>query len=143
MNQLTSEPAQGVISMPATVVLADDGRPIFVRIAEEIENGIVDGTLVEGTQVPSTTELAAFHRINPATAAKGVNQLVADGVLHKRRGIGMFVSTGARDRLLDRRRSRFASEFVQPLVDEARKLGIDVDELKTMLDKSDKNGSGT
>ena len=123
-----------------TKVLADDGRPIFVQIAEEIENGIVDGTLGEGTQVPSTTELAAFHRINPATAAKGVNQLVADGVLHKRRGIGMFVSTGARALLLDRRRSRFASEFVQPLVDEARKLGIDVEELKTMLDKSDRTG---
>lgn len=132
MNQQTREP----VTVPVTVVLADDGRPIFVRIAEEIENGVVDGTLAEGTQVPSTTELAAFHRINPATAAKGVNQLVADGVLHKRRGIGMFVSTGARDRLLDRRRSRFASEYVQPLVDEARKLGIDVDELKTMIDKS-------
>jgi DNA-binding transcriptional regulator YhcF (GntR family) len=140
MNQLTGRPSEEAPSVPATVVLADDGRPIFVRIAEEIENGVVDGTLAEGTQVPSTTELAAFHRINPATAAKGVNQLVADGVLHKRRGIGMFVSTGARDRLLDRRRSRFASEFVQPLVDEARKLGIDVEELKTMLDKSDKSG---
>jgi DNA-binding transcriptional regulator YhcF (GntR family) len=120
-----------------TKVLADDGRPIFVQIAEEIENGIVDGTLAEGTQVPSTTELAAFHRINPATAAKGVNQLVTDGVLHKRRGIGMFVSAGARGRLLDRRRTRFASEYVQPLVDEARKLGIDIEELKTMIDKSE------
>ena len=119
-----------------TTVLADGGRPIFVQIAAEIENGIVDGTLAEGTQVPSTTELAAFHRINPATAAKGVNELVADGVLHKRRGIGMFVSEGARERLLDRRRARFASEYVQPLVDEARKLGIDIEELKTMIDKS-------
>jgi DNA-binding transcriptional regulator YhcF (GntR family) len=121
----------------ALTVLSDDGRPIFLQIAEEIESSIVDGTLAEGEQVPSTTELAAFHRINPATAAKGVNQLVADGVLHKRRGIGMFVTTGARALLVDRRRARFASEFVQPLIDEARKLGIDIEELKTMIDKTE------
>ena len=121
----------------ALTVLSDDGRPIFVQIAEEIENSIVDGTLAEGEQVPSTTELAAFHRINPATAAKGVNQLVADGVLHKRRGIGMFVTAGARALLVDRRRARFASEFVQPLIDEARKLGIEIEELKTMIDKNE------
>ena len=119
------------------MVLSGDGRPIFLQIAEEIESSIVDGTLAEGEQVPSTTELAAFHRINPATAAKGVNQLVADGVLHKRRGIGMFVTTGARALLVDRRRARFASEFVQPLIDEARKLGMDVEELKTMIDKAE------
>ena len=88
-------------------------------------------------QVPSTTELAAFHRINPATAAKGVNQLVADGVLHKKRGIGMFVTDGARVLLVDRRRNRFANEFVEPLIAEARKLGIDLDELKTMIDKKE------
>jgi len=119
------------------MVLSGDGRPIFLQIAEEIESSIVDGTLAEGEQVPSTTELAAFHRINPATAAKGVNQLVADGVLHKRRGIGMFVTAGARALLVDRRRARFASEFVQPLIDEARKLGIEIEELKTMIDKNE------
>ena len=118
-------------------MLSDDGRPIFVQIAEEIENSIVDGSLAEGEQVPSTTELAAFHRINPATAAKGVNQLVADGVLHKRRGIGMFVTAGARALLIDRRRARFANEYVQPLIAEARKLGIDIEELKTMIDKKE------
>src|SRR5689334_2306047 len=121
----------------ALIVLSDDGRPIFVQIAEEIENSIVDGSLAEGEQVPSTTELAAFHRINPATAAKGVNQLVADGVLHKRRGIGMFVTAGARALLVDRRRSRFANEYVEPLIAEARKLGIDIEELKTMIDKKE------
>jgi GntR family transcriptional regulator len=121
----------------ALSVLSEDGRPIFVQIAEEIENSIIDGSLAEEEQVPSTTELAAFHRINPATAAKGVNQLVADGVLHKRRGIGMFVTTGARALLIDRRRARFANEYVEPLIAEARKLGIDVDELKTMIDKKE------
>ena len=117
-------------------MLTDDGRPIFVQIAEEIENSIVDGTLAEGEQVPSTNELAAFHRINPATAAKGVNQLVTDGILHKRRGIGMFVTNGARDRLRERRRARFAAQYMDALVTEARKLGLAVEDLHDLLDRS-------
>ncbi|AVT30438.1 MULTISPECIES: GntR family transcriptional regulator [unclassified Plantactinospora] len=113
----------------------EDGRPIFLQIAELIENSIIDGTLAEETQVPSTNELAAFHRINPATAGKGVNQLVDDGILYKKRGIGMFVATGARARLRDRRREEFAQQFLHPLLAEAGKLGIDADELKRMIDR--------
>jgi DNA-binding transcriptional regulator YhcF (GntR family) len=112
----------------------DDGRPLFLQIAEQIEGSIVDGTLPEETQVPSTNELAAFHRINPATAAKGVNQLVADGVLYKRRGIGMFVATGARTQLLERRREDFARQYVAPLIAEARQLGMDAEEIKKLID---------
>src|SRR5688500_698749 len=111
----------------------DDDRPIFLQIAELIENSIIDGSLMEEAQVPSTNELAAFHRINPATAAKGLNQLVADGVLYKRRGVGMFVATGAREQLLERRRSEFADQYVSPLMAEARKLGISVRELNAMI----------
>jgi len=81
----------------------DEGRPIFVQIAEQIENSIIDGSLAEESQVPSTNELAAFHRINPATAAKGINQLVDDGIIYKKRGIGMFVTSGARAKLRLRR----------------------------------------
>jgi DNA-binding transcriptional regulator YhcF (GntR family) len=117
----------------------DEGRPIFVQIAEQLENAIVDGSLPEGEQAPSTTELAAFHRINPATAAKGMNQLVSNGILHKRRGIGMFVADGARAQLRDRRRTRFAEQYVVPLVTEARKLGLDAEDLKNMIDKWDQN----
>ncbi|MEU7812583.1 GntR family transcriptional regulator [Pseudonocardia sp. NPDC049154] len=112
----------------------DDGRPLFLQIAEQIEASIIDGSLQEEGQVPSTNELAAFHRINPATAAKGVNQLVADGVLYKRRGIGMFVSTGARTQLLERRREEFAKQFVAPLLAEARRLGMDAEQIKKMID---------
>ncbi len=90
--------------------------------------------------MPSTNELAAFHRINPATAAKGVNQLVDDGILYKRRGIGMFVTSGAREKLRDRRREEFADQFVSPLVTEAAKLGIDRGDLKKMID--DVGGDG-
>ena len=111
----------------------EDGGPIFRQIADQIENSIVDGTLAEEAQAPSTTELAAFHRINPATAAKGINQLVADGVLYKRRGVGMFVASGAREQLLKRRRSAFAQQYLRPLLAEADKLGIGAHELTTMI----------
>lgn len=113
----------------------DDSRPIFVQIAELIENDILAGALPEETQVPSTNEFAAFHRINPATAGKGVNMLVDDGILYKKRGIGMFVSSGARERLVAKRRDRFQNEFVAPLIVEAEKLGISEAQLVDMIRK--------
>jgi GntR family transcriptional regulator len=112
----------------------DDGRPLFRRIAEELETAVVDGSLAEEAQAPSTNELAAFHRINPATAAKGIAQLVTDGVLYKKRGIGMFVATGARALLLERRREEFARRFLGPLMAEASKLGMDAEQVKKMID---------
>ena len=80
--------------------MIEEGKPLFLQIAEQIEDSIVDGSLAEEAQAPSTNELAAFYRINPATAAKGVAMLTDKGVLYKRRGIGMFVADGARDVLL-------------------------------------------
>ena len=113
----------------------DDGRPIFLQIAELVERQIIDGSLPEGEQVPSINEFAAFHRINPATALKGITLLVDAGVLYKRRGIGMFVAEGARARLLAERRERFAAEYVHPLVVEARALGLTTDHLIEMIRK--------
>ncbi|MQA35991.1 GntR family transcriptional regulator [Modestobacter roseus] len=111
----------------------DDAGPIFRQIATQLEDAIVDGSLPEESQAPSSNELAAFHRINPATAAKGLNQLVTDGVLYKRRGVGMFVATGAREQLLKRRRSEFADQYLTPLLVEAEKVGISVPEIAAML----------
>ncbi len=115
----------------------DDSRPIFLQLAEQIEDEILAGVLPEESQVPSTNEFAAFHRINPATAGKGVNLLVDDGILYKKRGIGMFVSAGARDRLLAKRREGFRTEFVAPLVREAQNLGITIDQLTDMIRNED------
>ncbi|MCU1482277.1 MAG: GntR family transcriptional regulator [Subtercola sp.] len=115
--------------------MIEDGRPIFVQIAEQIENEIIDGTLPEEGQIPSTNEFAAFHRINPATAGKGVNVLVENGTLYKKRGIGMFVATGARERLLVIRRDEFEKQFIRPLVTEAAKLGITREQLVALLQK--------
>ncbi|MGG7510574.1 GntR family transcriptional regulator [Plantibacter sp. YIM 135249] len=115
--------------------MIEDGRPIFVQIAQQIENDILDGALPEEGQVPSTNEFAAFYRINPATAGKGVNRLVDDGILYKKRGIGMFVATGARERLIDKRRDDFREEFLRPLLAEAAKLGIGAAQLTDMIQK--------
>ena len=95
----------------------DEGTPLFAQIAERLAEEIADGGLAEGERVPSMNELAAFYRINPATAAKGINLLADDGLLEKRRGIGMFVATGARRRLLAQRRQRFAAQYVEPAGD--------------------------
>lgn len=122
--------------------MIDDSRPIFLQIAEMIENDIVDGVLAEEAQVPSTNEFAAFHRINPATAAKGVNRLVDDGILYKKRGIGMFVAAGARSVLMGRRREDFYEQFLRPMAREARKLGIDNQQLLTMLGREAATESG-
>src|ERR1700755_2727302 len=78
----------------------DEGTPLFVQVADRLAGEIADGGLAGGERVPSTNELAAFYRINPATAAKGINVLADDGLLEKRRGIGMFVADGARQRLV-------------------------------------------
>ncbi|ALJ18521.1 GntR family transcriptional regulator [Microbacterium sp. No. 7] len=113
--------------------MIDDGRPIFVQIAESIENAIVDGSLAEEAQAPSTNELAAFHRINPATAAKGIGMLTDKGVLVKRRGIGMFVAPGARELLLTERRAAFAERYLDPLLAEARTIGLAPDDVLALL----------
>ncbi|HXD27305.1 MAG TPA: GntR family transcriptional regulator [Arthrobacter sp.] len=111
----------------------DDSKPIFIQLAEQIEEHILDGTYPEESQVPSTNEFSAFMRINPATAGKALNRLVDAGILHKRRGIGMFVSTGARAELTAQRREAFGAQYVAPLVREAARLGIDSEELIAMI----------
>lgn len=113
--------------------MIEEGKPLFVQIAEQVEDSVVEGSLAEEAQAPSTNELAAFYRINPATAAKGVNMLVGKGVLYKRRGIGMFVSPGARDLLLQERRSAFALRYVQPLLAEALKIGLGPDDVAELV----------
>lgn len=107
----------------------DADRPIFQQLADAICAQILDGSYPEDSQVPSTNEFAAFYRINPATAGKGVNRLVDEGVLYKRRGIGMFVAPGARERLRRRRREDFAERFVRPLAAEASALHLAPDEV--------------
>jgi DNA-binding transcriptional regulator YhcF (GntR family) len=120
----------------------DDGAPIFSQIAEYLAEQIAEGALVEGQRVSSSNELAAYYRINPATAAKGLNVLIDDGLLEKRRGIGMFVAAGAQGRLLADRRRRFAERYVEPLIAEANRLGIDANALVALIRESNESQGG-
>jgi GntR family transcriptional regulator len=107
----------------------DDGSPIYRQIADQIRDDIVTGALGPGDQVMSTNQYAAFHRINPATAAKAFQRLVDDGLLYKKRGIGMFVAEGAPERLRAERRDRFFDVVLAPVLAEAERLGIPLDEV--------------
>jgi DNA-binding transcriptional regulator YhcF (GntR family) len=114
-------------------VVFDDRSPIYVQIANGIKDEVLKGALKEDEQVMSTNQYAAFYQINPATAAKGFAQLVDEGVLYKKRGIGMFVSPDARERLRSQRRERFFADVVDPMLAEARMVGVDLDEITTYL----------
>ncbi|MFJ7849997.1 GntR family transcriptional regulator [Peribacillus sp. NPDC097206] len=99
-------------------------KPIYLQIREKIEDQIVNDQLKEGDQAPSTNQLVSFYKINHATVSKGVNQLVEEGILYKKRGIGMFVAEGAKSKLVQKRREAFVDQYVIGLVQEADNLGI-------------------
>lgn len=113
----------------------DDSSPIYRQIAEQIKADILSGTLLEEEQVMSTNQYAAFYRINPATAARGFQELVDEGIIYKKRGIGMFVSAGAPAALKQERRRVFATERLEPLVKEARYLEISLSELLHQIEQ--------
>jgi len=108
-------------------------KSIYIQISEMIENDILRDIIMEEERVPSTNELAKLYMINPATAAKGVNILVDSGVLYKKRGIGMFVSTGAKKMIMERRKEDFYDNYIKRLIEEAGSLGISKEELIEMI----------
>ncbi|HEU5417544.1 MAG TPA: GntR family transcriptional regulator [Streptosporangiaceae bacterium] len=112
---------------------ANESGPIFAQIADQLANQIADGGLGEGERIPSTNDLAAFHRVNPATAAHALSVLVDDGLAEKRRGVGMFVAAGARERLVSVRRRQFAERYVRPMVTEGARLGLGLDDLTGLV----------
>jgi GntR family transcriptional regulator len=111
----------------------DDSKPIFLQIKEQLEDSIINDTIKAGERVPSTNEFAAFYKINPATAAKGINELVAEDILYKRRGVGMFVTENAKDILIEKRKQTFYDNFILPLKEEAKKLRISETDLMKMM----------
>jgi DNA-binding transcriptional regulator YhcF (GntR family) len=113
----------------------DDGSPIYRQIAEQIKADVLDGTLGPDAQLMSTNQYAAYYRINPATAAKAFQQLVDEGVVYKKRGIGMFVSGEARTQLRQQHRKRFFSDVVDPMIERARAIGIPLDEIVTRIEQ--------
>jgi DNA-binding transcriptional regulator YhcF (GntR family) len=122
-------------------VAFDDRSPIYRQIADRIEAEVLSGALAGDEQVMSTNKYAAFHRINPATVNKAFQQLVDDGILYKRRGIGMFVSRQARQTIRARRRKSFFTDVVDPMVAQAMAIGIELPELiDRITERAKENG---
>ena len=113
----------------------DDEKPVFLQIAEGMEDAILTGVFQEESQIPSTTELSVTYKINPATALKGINLLVDAGIVYKKRGVGMFVAEGAVRKLRQKRKDKFYENFVSRLVEEAKKLEITDMEIISMIER--------
>ena len=109
--------------------------PIFLQLSQGLEDEILSGVYREGEQIPSTTELAASYKINPATALKGINLLVDAGIVYKKRGIGMFVSQGALQLLKEKRQDEFFQQYVLPMVQEAKRLSIQPETLRDWIER--------
>ncbi|AFA49647.1 GntR family transcriptional regulator [Acetobacterium woodii] len=113
----------------------EDERPIFIQIAEGIEDAILTGAFSENDQIPSITELSVSYKINPATALKGIAILVDEGIIFKKRGVGMFVAPGAVLKLRDKRKELFYDHYIKKLIEEANKLGITRTEILKMVER--------
>ena len=113
--------------------LLSQNKSIYLQVSEMIETDILRGILLEEESVPSTNELAKLYTINPATAAKGINLLVDEGILYKKRGIGMFVAEGAKEHIIEKRRDAFYENYVKGLLEEAKSLGISSEQLVEMI----------
>ncbi|MFB4212296.1 GntR family transcriptional regulator [Shouchella sp. JSM 1781072] len=121
--------------------LNNGDKPLYLQIKELIEDQIVNEQLLEGSQAPSTNQLVKFYGLNHVTVAKGINLLVDDEILFKKRGIGMFVSEGAKEKLINSRKSEFVDKYVLKMVQEADRLGISEDELIQFV-RNMKKGEG-
>ena len=109
--------------------ILNEEEPIYIQIAKGIEDEILQGDVLEETQIPSTNELSKIYQINPATVLKGINLLVERQILYKKRGIGMFVASGAVTAIKEVRKESFKEVVITQLFQEAKKLGISKKEL--------------
>ena len=114
-------------------LVLNNEEPIFIQIARAIEDEIPSNGIKEEEQGPSTTELSKLYKINPATVLKGINILVDKNILYKKRGIGMFVSDGAKTIIKEARKENFKHNFVKNLLQEANKLEINREELVDII----------
>lgn len=112
--------------------------PIYIQISESIKDMILDGELLEGDQVPSTNQLADFYKLNPATARKGLNRLVDEELVYKKRGVGMFVKEGAKEVIKKRRRDDFVTSYIKDMVRESKRLGITREEIIAYIEAEER-----
>lgn len=114
-------------------IKSDSTKPIFIQIAEMIEDQILKKIISEEEKVYSTNELSVMLHINPATARKGLSLLVDEGLVYKKRGVGMFVKKGAIDMIKSKRMDSFFNNYIINLIAEGEKLGINKEEIIKMI----------
>lgn len=119
----------------------NESTPLYQQIASQLEEMIFTGGFDEGSQVPSTTQLSQQLHINPATVLKGMNILVDAGLIEKHRGRGMFVRTGARQKIMEERKESFYKDYVKTLLVEAYKLGINKQHLVELIERGEHDGT--
>ena len=120
----------------------NDNTPIYRQLRERVVAMILDGALKEGDALPSVRQVAADFQLNPITVSKAYQELVDENLVEKRRGLGMYVTEGAREALLKNERERFLREEWPPLRERLQRLGLD---LESLLEQHEarKNGGGT
>lgn len=120
----------------------DETKPIYLQIAEWLENEIISGNIESDEKIYSQYQLADIFNINPATAAKGLNVLADEHILYKKRGLGMFVTENGKERILEKRRNQMMRKMVMDLVQEAERLQVSEEELINMIKSMGVNRRG-
>ena len=115
------------------IINTDSTKPIYVQIAEWLENEIIAERFTDDEKVYSQYQLAELFNINPATAAKGLTILVEDKILYKKRGLGMFVAPEAQMMILEKRRNKTLTKMVTDIVLEAKRLSVTKEELIQLI----------
>lgn len=118
-------------------------KPIFIQIAEQLEDSIFTGVFPEETRIPSTNEFAALLNINPHTVLKGMNMLVDEEIIYKKRGVGMFVKEGAVAKIRQKRQSQFYEQYIASLIEEASKLQMTKDDIIALIERGYANECNT
>lgn len=110
-------------------------KPIFIQIAEQLEDSIFTGIFLEETKIPSTNEISALLNINPHTVLKGMNMLVDEEIIYKKRGLGMFVKEGAVKKIRQKRQGQFYEQYIETLIEEASKLQMTKEEIISLIER--------
>lgn len=113
----------------------DDSIPIYLQIKEEIENAIISEVIKEDDAIPSIRSLAQQYKVNPQTISNAITELLHDGILYKKRGIGMFVETGAHKKLINDKSKEFRNSDIKGLVSKARSLDVSKGKLIKLIEK--------
>ena len=119
----------------------NDNAPIYRQLRDRVVAMILDGVLKQGDALPSVRQVAADFQLNPITVSKAYQELVDEQLVEKRRGLGMYITEGAREALLRTERERFLTEEWPPLRERLQRLGLDLESL--LEHEPRKNGGGT